>query len=824
MANITEHKFLQATKGKIILGFVLACFALVMAWAVNKVALQRILNTVENLSTPNDRLRIVNRLSHQIAGLDQVQKNQALKNPGNYAGFYKETTKLKLSVDTLKRLYQKDTTQLNRLNTLKSLLNMRERQFIAYLKVREGLINNNAYTAEVEKLNEMVRTRFKGTDTTLLTTQTTTSTTTVAPEEEKSRGFLSKLFGKKKSEVYQIISEELQIKRDTIGGLSEDSIMRNMEASLKKIAQEQQLKSKSFIKREAVLAEANFTLTQQMLAVLRKVEAEAVAQIGKNGQDARLLVNKGIAEVSYIILAFFLLTVILLYFILTDITKSNKYRKALELAKEESEYHGRAKQRFLANMSHEIRTPLQSILGYAQLVAQQTQPNKKDISAIYQSAVHLLQIVNEVLDYNRIISGEFTFNYEPFDIHQLLKETIAAMDPLAEQKNLTLQADLALNGIAFVVGDAFRLKQILFNLIGNAIKFTTKGGVMLSVSYKQDGENLHFNFVVEDTGLGIAETDLESIFNEFEQVDSKANRMLNQSGTGLGLSIVKSLVEQQGGRIYAQSTVGKGSAFSFFLTYRMADKAQHLPVQQYLPQPIATGLVWMIDDDQLILDLCGSIFNNANITYQLFNNGSAVLKAQPPANIAFVLIDMRLPDMSGLKLYQLLKPKLSPAVKFYAVTAQVLPDERAAVINAGFDGIIMKPFTEADILSVFDHELPKSEEINFDLSVIEKMTFGDEQLLLSFLIRFKEDCLVDQHALQQALANNNRAEARLITHRLAGRVAQIGAKTLAKQLRAAELKIAEESSINNAIKTAVEQLLTQLTTLVNTIDADYVMP
>jgi HPt (histidine-containing phosphotransfer) domain-containing protein len=120
--------------------------------------------------------------------------------------------------------------------------------------------------------------------------------------------------------------------------------------------------------------------------------------------------------------------------------------------------------------------------------------------------------------------------------------------------------------------------------------------------------------------------------------------------------------------------------------------------------------------------------------------------------------------------------------------------------------------------------LPKSEEINFDLSVIEKMTFGDEQLLLSFLNRFKEDCLVDQHALQQALANNNIAEARLITHRLAGRVAQIGAKTLAKQLRAAELKIAEESSINNAIKTAVEQLLTQLTTLVNTIDADYVMP
>eukprot|EP00388_Colpodella_angusta_P007437 GDKJ01021036.1.p1 GENE.GDKJ01021036.1~~GDKJ01021036.1.p1 ORF type:complete len:324 (+),score=0.65 GDKJ01021036.1:773-1744(+) len=322
MGNMTEHKFLKATKGKIILGFVLACFALVMAWAVNKVALQKILNTVENLSAPNDRLRIVNRLSHQIAGLDQVQKNEALKNPGNYTSFYKATNRLKLTVDTLKQLYYTDTLQLERLNELQKLLNIRNKQFVEYLKVREGLINNKSYTAEVEKLNEMVSTRFKGTDTTLLTTQTTTSTTTVAPESEKSRGFLSKLFGKKKAEVYQIISEELQIKRDTIGGLSEDSIMRNMEASLKKIAQEQQVKSNRFIKREAVLAEANFSLTQQMLAVLRKVEAEAVAQIGKNGQDARQLVNKGITEISLILLAFFLLTGILLYFILTDITNS----------------------------------------------------------------------------------------------------------------------------------------------------------------------------------------------------------------------------------------------------------------------------------------------------------------------------------------------------------------------------------------------------------------------------------------------------------------------------------------------------------------------
>lgn len=822
MGNMTEHKFLQATKGKIILGFVLACFALVMAWAVNKVALQKILNTVENLSAPNDRLRIVNRLSHQIAGLDQVQKNEALKKPGNYTSFYKAGNKLKLTVDTLKQLYRTDTTQLNRLNELQKLLYTRDKQFVEYLKVREGLINNKSYTDEVEKLNEMVSTRFKGTDTTLLTTQTTTSTTTVAPEKEKSRGLLSKLFGKKKAEVYQIISEELQIKRDTIGGLSEDSIMRNMEASLKKIAQEQQVKSNRFIKREAVLAEANYTLTQQMLAVLRKVEAEAVTQIGKNGQDARLLVNKGITEISLILLAFFLLTGILLYFILTDITKSNKYRKALELAKEESEYHGRAKQRFLANMSHEIRTPLQSILGYAQLVAQQAQPNKKDISAIYQSSVHLLQIVNEILDYNRIISGEFTFNYEPFHIHQVINDTIASMHPLAEKKGIELSAELALDEVAFVVGDAFRLKQILFNLLGNAVKFTNSGSIVLRVSYKQDGENLHFTFSIADTGLGIAEHDLDSIFNEFEQVDSKANQLHNQSGTGLGLSIVKSLVEQQGGSIQAKSELGKGSVFSFFLTYKIAHQKLPLATQNHLPLPSVHGTVWMIDDDQLILDLCASIFKKHQINHQVFNSGNSALAAKITNDIAYVLIDMRLPDMSGLKLYQQLKPALPTTVKFYAVTAQVLPDERAEVIKAGFDGIVMKPFTEGDIISIFDEQIQRGRAVNFDLSAIKQMTFGDEQLLLSFLNRFKEDCKTDALALHQALANADRDEARLITHRLAGRVAQIGAKNLAKQFRAAELQFAER--ITSVIKQEIKSLLMELDDLVNSVDADYVMP
>ena len=458
MAAVIQKRFFRAVKSKVIIGFLFACFALLMAWGISKFAFTRMLDTVEEISAPNDRLRIVNDLSHKIARLDQLQRDEAFNKQGNYS-FLKESRKLRSSLDTLRRLYRGDSVQLTRITSIKNLLSDRDKQFVNYLKVRETLVNTKSFSDEVQKLNELVATRTRQTDSAILTTETTTSTTTVAPEEEKkSRNFFTKLFGKKKSDAYKIINEEFKVKRDTLNAKAEDSIMKSMTGSLKNIELEQRQKSQKFLKREADLSNASNALTAKMLQILREVEGEAVAQVDLNGIQAREVVNDGITQITTIIIAFFLLTVILLYLILADITKSNKYRKALEEAKDEAIYHGKAKQRFLSNMSHEIRTPLQSILGYAELITQQEVPKKKDVDAIYQSSIHLLQIVNEVLDYNRIISGEFSFNNQAFDIKKVLEEVVSVMRPLAEQKLLQLNANLDLANIEFVKGDAFRLK------------------------------------------------------------------------------------------------------------------------------------------------------------------------------------------------------------------------------------------------------------------------------------------------------------------------------------------------------------------------------
>lgn len=824
MAITSQHRFLQATKGKIILGFFLACLVLLMVWGLNKIAFQKILSTVEAISEPNERLRTVANLSRQLAGLDQLQKSEALKKTGNYNYFYRESEKIKLGLDTLRKLYKNDSSQLERLTSIQKLLITRDKQFVEYLKVREGLISNKSFSAQVDRLNEMVDTRIRGADSSVLTTKTTTSTTTVAPEEgEKGKGFLNRLFGKKKAEVYKIINEEFQIKRDTLSGLTEDSIIRSVNVSLQAIALAQKAKSSKFIKREAVLAEANNKLTQQMLDILKKVESEVVAQINQDSSKATTLVNQQIKRIGYILVAFFVFTGVLLYFILTDLSRSNRYRKALELAKDEAEYHGKAKQRFLSNMSHEIRTPLQSILGYSELIKQQEHPKRKDLDAIYQSSVHLLQIVNEVLDYNRIVSGELSLLNHVFDIGKLLNEVVDAMHPLAEKKSISLIKDFQLNELIYIEGDGFRLKQILFNLIGNAIKFTLKGEVLVSVSCRQKANDLHFNFSVRDTGIGFSEENANKVFDEFEQINFPEKNSINQTGSGLGLSIVKSLIENQGGSISVKSKEGVGTTFTFLLSYKLADQPIELADAVQNHQSKAKGKVWVIDDDRLILDLCGLILEHHKISFKGFSNATEVLKEAIDEQVKYVLVDMRLPEISGATLCKMLKNKMQSDVKFYAITAQVLPDERESVLTAGFDGLIMKPFRAQDLLSIFDTEELIAEQIvvekiEFDSSTIEKMTFGNKQMQDKIINRFKEDAIADIKSLKATLIANNLQESRLIVHRLAGRTAQIGAKKLGFEFRQMEVEIANEEKVTRQHEEKLDLLFVKLNQLITQLD------
>ena len=254
-----------------------------------------------------------------------------------------------------------------------------------------------------------------------------------------------------------------------------------------------------------------------MLGILEKVEHDLVTQVAQSNSHARSVVNRSLSRINIIIIICFVITAVLLGFILTDISKRNKYRKELEIARDDAEYHSAAKQRFLSNMSHEIRTPLQAIIGFSEQTLKQGIPKKQDIEAIHNSSGHLLQIVNEVLDYSRIISGKFSFKNSIFNLRALLDEVVSVMRMQATQKSLDLVTDYQMMPSVYLMGDPFRLKQILYNLLNNAVKFTSKGKITLSVSCKEHREEMHITFRVQDTGRGISYESQKHIFNEFLQ-------------------------------------------------------------------------------------------------------------------------------------------------------------------------------------------------------------------------------------------------------------------------------------------------------------------
>ncbi|TKC04256.1 hybrid sensor histidine kinase/response regulator [Pedobacter frigoris] len=816
MSNVPRKSFISSIKGKVIISLLLACFALFMAWGVSRVAFKEMLNTVEHISAPSERLRIVNVTSRRIGSLDQLQKKQAFNDPRNYAKLFKQSKDLRMTLDSLALLYSGDSLQLDRIHKIKRLLSQRDKQFINYLTVRERLVNNSVFSEQVQNLNNIVSRGGEQADSTILATEEKTSTTTIYPDE-KPRNFLSKLFGRKRpaeDNSFKIISEE-KVKRDTIALSAEDRMAKNLEESIRIIEKEQRKKNASFLNREAELANANSLLISQMLDVLRQVESEVVNQIEINGILAKKVVNTSITTISLIMLVFVLLTGLLLYLILTDISKSGRYRNELELARDEAEYHGQAKQRFLSNMSHEIRTPLQSIIGYSELIRHQEHPKSTDIDAIYNSSEHLLQIVNEVLDYNRIISGKFTFSNKVFDIRDLMEEVIAIMRPQAESRSLKMIADLDLQELRYVNGDPFRLKQILFNLLGNAVKFTNHGKISLSVNYKRKEDNLHFTFSVKDTGIGLSEEETKRIFNEFEQANSYDNDVVNRKGTGLGLTIIKSLVENQGGRIYVKSEEGVGSVFTVYLTFRLESEPE-IENPAKLKSLSANYKVWIVDDDRLILDLCSVIFKKNHIAHKIFNSPLDLLNTVWDNDVTHVLIDMRMPEMNGIMLCRKLKEKIDGEVKIYAITAQVLPDEREHLLDNGFDGLVMKPFREAELLSALEggnllHEriFKSTPEVEIDLSSLKKMTFGDEEQLAKILLRFKEDSLNDIEELRRAVNENETDKLCLICHRLAGRISQIGGRSLAAEFRVYELDLRGRKQIpdKNKLFQLIEMLL-----------------
>jgi len=572
---------------------------------------------------------------------------------------------------------------------------------------------------------------------------------------------------------------------------------------------EQRAESKKLMDQELALINSNSLFVTQLLGILHEVENEELSKMHQNNNRAVEVVTQNISRISILLLVFFLGAALLVYLIWVDITRSNYYKEQLEKAKEEAEELSKIKQRFLANMSHEIRTPLQSIIGFSEQLKNYRGPHLEAVGAINSSSEHLLHIVNEVLDYSRISSGSLSLVKEPFTLFSVLREVESAMRIQAEHKRLTLLLDLEKASDFSLVGDAFRLRQILYNLIGNAIKFTARGYVKITLKTSDNETDVRCTFEIMDTGIGIRGEDLKKIFNQFEQASSFIAR--NFGGTGLGLTIVKSLVEAQGGTLNVTSQPGQGSMFQVDIRFgKLLEKSIQPKELSQSGAATFSGKVIVVDDDAMILKLCSLILKKNKIDFITYNDAGKLIHQDPDPEVNYIFMDIRMPKINGIELCHALRKKYSSKTIFVALTAHVFSQEKQQLIDEGFNTILSKPFREEELLQVLglktqgQKDASDTNYADLDFSMLRKVTMGDESLFQSILLQFQEETEIDLQRLDEGLKNPEAQTLREIVHKLAGRIGQMGAFRLSAKLHDIENEIVEGSPISALIDEIIE--------------------
>lgn len=770
-----------STSFKIVIGYILLVGLLIGAFTYTMQQMN-LLTTPTSLRDQLDHRRhITHRIISQLYDAESIGQTLRTGNLNEYYHYLKAMKEVNASIDTLETILT-DTLQQARLDTVRTLLQNKQWNMYAVLEAMRNTPTDQIYQ---EQLDSLIAQQDSLLSTPHIRRKVITHHNSYTIHHKK-KGFFKRLAdvfapGKEDStQVSNVIQEEYTDTLDEVYSPI-DTISSMITGIQHKVFQTRQKETEMLNTRISSLRVIGSGLSQRVNQLLENIEHdEQEAARTKLMQEEEI--RKEAAEtMAKIAIAAFVLVLVFSIVIARDITRNNHYRRELEKAKSYAENLLVAREKLMLTITHDIKAPAGSIIGYIDLLIRLVNDRRQQfyLSNMKSSAQHLLALVTSLLDYHRLEAGKMDLHPVAFNPHELLTDIYNSFLPLAEKKQLQLDFKEKLPEALTLEGDPFRIRQIVENLLSNALKFTAAGGITLQAEYHGN----QFVFSVSDTGCGMTASEQERIFKEFTRLSSAQG----QEGFGLGLSITRKLVELLLGRIDIESAPGKGSTFKVSMPLpSISPKPAPGSKEPALTLPKIHLRIAIIDDDRIQMHLTEAMLHNAAEEVKGFKV-ETVCCEQPEELIEqlknrtfdLVFTDIQMPAMNGFELLHHLRNQnfaQAQSIPVIAITARGDMNENDFQ-QKGFAGMLQKPFNQSELkkvvknalnhLTVSDnipdtlpvqkdtHETSPHTDQPYNFSPLTAFSEDDPEAAKEILRTFAQETQKNMEKLQTAISNKD---------------------------------------------------------------------